>query len=191
MEDLCFLVWNLLQWNKQVDWLNSTMGMKTNWLKTMNGNNCWDAFQRLRAINWQKGIAGVYFCIPQHFRGFLLIFSDPLISFSSSHYKISSLKNACDRFKSSTLFIFFVVALIFCNSFWRLRGHFGEIALHPSGSFTVKTCFTASNLSLREAILSELLSVRSELSKTKQGSYILRELDVDRQVVRYMLFCTV
>ncbi|KAK4269006.1 hypothetical protein QN277_022216 [Acacia crassicarpa] len=61
----------------------------------------------------------------------------------------------------------------------KLRGHFGEIALHPSGSFTVKTCFTVSNLSLREAIVSELLSVLSELSKTKQGSYILRELDVD------------
>ncbi|KAI9119754.1 hypothetical protein K1719_009143 [Acacia pycnantha] len=61
----------------------------------------------------------------------------------------------------------------------KLRGHFGEIALHPSGCFTVKTCFTVSNLSLREAIVSELLSVRSELSKTKQGSFILRELDVD------------
>ncbi|XP_028787753.1 pumilio homolog 23-like, partial [Neltuma alba] len=61
----------------------------------------------------------------------------------------------------------------------KLRGHFGEIALHPSGSFTVETCFTTSNLSLREAIVSELLSVRSELSKTKQGSYILRKLDVD------------
>ncbi|KAF7843691.1 pumilio-like protein 23 [Senna tora] len=61
----------------------------------------------------------------------------------------------------------------------KLRGHFGEIVLHPSGSFAVETCFTASNLSLREAIVTELLAVKSELSKTKQGSYILRKLDVD------------
>ncbi|CAJ1976064.1 unnamed protein product [Sphenostylis stenocarpa] len=61
----------------------------------------------------------------------------------------------------------------------KLRGHFGEIALHSSGAFTVEKCFTASNLSLREAIVSEVLAVRSDLSKTKQGSFLLRRLDVD------------
>ncbi|RDX69494.1 Pumilio-like 23, partial [Mucuna pruriens] len=61
----------------------------------------------------------------------------------------------------------------------KLQGHFGEVALRSSGAFTIEKCFTASNLSLREAIVSELLAVRSELSKTKQGSYLLRKLDID------------
>lgn len=61
----------------------------------------------------------------------------------------------------------------------KLQGHFGEVALHSSGAFTIEKCFTACNLSLRETIVSELLAVQSELSKTKQGSYLLRKLDVD------------
>ncbi|KAK7338199.1 hypothetical protein VNO77_18801 [Canavalia gladiata] len=61
----------------------------------------------------------------------------------------------------------------------KLQRHFGEVALHPSGAFTIEKCFTASNLSLRESIVSELLTVQSELSKTKQGSYLLRKLDID------------
>ena len=52
--------------------------------------------------------------------------------------------------------------------------------MHPSGSFTVEKCFTASNLPLRETIMNELLTVRSELSKTKHGPHLLRKLDVDR-----------
>ncbi|GAU46980.1 hypothetical protein TSUD_190170 [Trifolium subterraneum] len=62
----------------------------------------------------------------------------------------------------------------------KLQRHFGEVALHSSGAFTIEKCFTACNLSLRETIVSELLAVQSELSKTKQGSYLLRKLDVDR-----------
>ncbi|TKY61158.1 Pumilio-like 23 [Spatholobus suberectus] len=61
----------------------------------------------------------------------------------------------------------------------KLQGHFGEVALHSSGAFTIEKSFTASNLSLREAIVSELLAVRSELSKTKQGPYLLGKLDID------------
>ncbi|KAJ4958593.1 hypothetical protein NE237_025704 [Protea cynaroides] len=61
----------------------------------------------------------------------------------------------------------------------KLRGHFGELSLHPSSSFTVEKCFTASNASLKEAIASELLDVRTALSKTKQGPHLLRKLDVD------------
>ncbi|XP_059595381.1 pumilio homolog 23 isoform X3 [Vitis vinifera] len=62
----------------------------------------------------------------------------------------------------------------------KLRGHFGELAMHPSGSFTVEKCFTACNVSLRETIMHELLAVRTELSKTKHGPHLLRRLDVDR-----------
>jgi nucleolar protein 9 len=51
--------------------------------------------------------------------------------------------------------------------------------MHSSGSFTVEKCFSASNLSLREAIASDLLSVQSDLPKTKQGPYLLRKLDID------------
>ncbi|KAF3647651.1 putative pectinesterase 3-like [Capsicum annuum] len=60
-----------------------------------------------------------------------------------------------------------------------LRGHFGELSVHPFGSFTVENCFTASNLNLRETIVSEMLPLQAELSKTKQGPYLLRKLDID------------
>ncbi|KAK0598056.1 hypothetical protein LWI29_031154 [Acer saccharum] len=60
----------------------------------------------------------------------------------------------------------------------KLRGHFGELSMHSSGSFTVEKCFTAGSLSLREAIASELSAVQIELSKTKQG-FLLRKLDID------------
>ncbi|KAA8541572.1 hypothetical protein F0562_022724 [Nyssa sinensis] len=61
----------------------------------------------------------------------------------------------------------------------KLQGHFGELSMHQSGSFTVEKCFSASNVSLREAIVSELLAVQTELSRTKQGPVLLRKLDVD------------
>lgn len=73
------------------------------------------------------------------------------------------------------LFVPFLCCLV-----WRLRGHFGELSMHSSGSFTVEKCFTVGNLSLREAIVTELVAVQSELSKTKQGPYLIRKLDVDR-----------
>lgn len=61
----------------------------------------------------------------------------------------------------------------------KLKGHFGELSAHPSGSFTVERCFTASSLSLRETIASELSDVRNALSKTKQGPHLIRKLDID------------
>ncbi|KAK2969997.1 hypothetical protein RJ640_008337 [Escallonia rubra] len=61
----------------------------------------------------------------------------------------------------------------------KLRGHFAELSVHQSGSFTVEKCFNVGNVSLREAIVSELLDVQTELSKTKQGPHLLRKLDVD------------
>ena len=54
--------------------------------------------------------------------------------------------------------------------------------MHMSGSFTVEKCFGASNISLQEAIVSELSAVQSELSKTKQGPHLIRRLDVNGQV---------
>ncbi|KAJ8447540.1 hypothetical protein Cgig2_031153 [Carnegiea gigantea] len=60
-----------------------------------------------------------------------------------------------------------------------LKGHFGELAMHPSGSFTVGKCFDASGVPLREAIVSDLLTVQRELSKTRHGPHLLRHLDVD------------
>ncbi|KAH9612993.1 hypothetical protein KSS87_020012 [Heliosperma pusillum] len=61
----------------------------------------------------------------------------------------------------------------------KLKGHFGELAMHPSGSFTVEKCFNVGNLSLKEAIVSELVAVQKELSKTRQGPLLLRNLDAD------------
>jgi len=77
--------------------------------------------------------------------------------------------------------------IVFHNLFCRLQGHFGEVALNSSGAFTIEKCFTASNLSLREAIVSEVLAVRSDLSKTKQGSYLLRKLDIDGYAGDYLV----
>ncbi|PKU60664.1 pumilio homolog 23 isoform X1 [Dendrobium catenatum] len=61
----------------------------------------------------------------------------------------------------------------------KLQGFFGEVSLHSSGSFTVEKCFTASNISMREAIAAELLNVQPELSMTKHGPYLLRKLDIE------------
>ncbi|XWS18762.1 hypothetical protein CRYUN_Cryun32bG0072600 [Craigia yunnanensis] len=66
----------------------------------------------------------------------------------------------------------------------KLRGHFGELAMHLSGSFTVERCFNAGSLSIKEAIASELLDLRTELSKTKQGPHLLRKLDIDRYATK-------
>ncbi|XP_058108753.1 pumilio homolog 23-like [Magnolia sinica] len=66
----------------------------------------------------------------------------------------------------------------------QLRGKFGELSMHPSGSFTVEKCFTATNLSLREAIASELFALQAELSKTKHGPYLLKKLDINGYAAR-------
>lgn len=51
--------------------------------------------------------------------------------------------------------------------------------MFPSGAFTVEKCFSASNISMKEAIVSELLPFQTELSKSKQGPYLLKKLDVE------------
>lgn len=52
-----------------------------------------------------------------------------------------------------------------------------------SSSFTVEKCYNFSNMSLREAIVSELVAVRCDLSKTKQGPHLLRTLDVEGYII--------
>ncbi|XP_057794415.1 pumilio homolog 23 isoform X2 [Salvia miltiorrhiza] len=61
----------------------------------------------------------------------------------------------------------------------KLRGHFGELAVIPSGAFTIEKCFNVSNMSMKETIVSELLPFQAELSKSKQGPYLLKKLDVE------------
>ncbi|XP_047980682.1 pumilio homolog 23-like isoform X2 [Salvia hispanica] len=61
----------------------------------------------------------------------------------------------------------------------KLRGHFGELAVLPSGTFTIEKCFNACNLSMKETIVSELLPFQAELSKSRQGPYLLKKLDVE------------
>lgn len=70
------------------------------------------------------------------------------------------------------------------NVFGKLQGHYGDIAMNPSGSFLVEKCFTASNFSHKEAIVAELLAVQSDLSKTRHGFHLLKKLDVDRYARR-------
>lgn len=66
----------------------------------------------------------------------------------------------------------------------KLKGHFGELAMHPSGSFTVSKCFSVSDVPLREAIVCELVTIQKELSKTKQGPGLVKSFDVDGYVRR-------
>ncbi|KAI7737970.1 hypothetical protein M8C21_004932 [Ambrosia artemisiifolia] len=61
----------------------------------------------------------------------------------------------------------------------KFKGHFGELSVLQSGSFTVEKCFDVSSVALREVIVSELSEVQAELSKTKQGPHLLRKFDVD------------
>ncbi|KAH6836297.1 pumilio 23 [Perilla frutescens var. hirtella] len=61
----------------------------------------------------------------------------------------------------------------------KLRGHFGELSVLPSGAFTIEKCFSASNMSMKETIVSELLPFQTELSKSRQGPYLLKNLDVE------------
>lgn len=57
-----------------------------------------------------------------------------------------------------------------------------------SGSFTVEKCFDVSSVSLREVIVSEMVNVQAELSKTRQGPHLLRKLDVDGYVFLKIFF---
>nr|GEX83141.1 pumilio homolog 23 [Tanacetum cinerariifolium] len=61
----------------------------------------------------------------------------------------------------------------------KLKGHFAELCVLQSGSFTVEKCFDVSSLALREVIVSEMSTVQAELSKTRQGPHLLRKLDVE------------
>ena len=60
--------------------------------------------------------------------------------------------------------------------------------MQSSSSFTVEKCYNSSNLSLREAIVSELAALQSDLSKTKQGPHLLRKLDVEGYTINAFYF---
>lgn len=60
--------------------------------------------------------------------------------------------------------------------------------MQSSSSFTVEKCYNFSNMSLREAIVSELVALRSDLSKTKQGPHLLRKLDVEGYIINPFYF---
>uniref|UniRef100_A0A0E0EXS2 PUM-HD domain-containing protein n=1 Tax=Oryza meridionalis TaxID=40149 RepID=A0A0E0EXS2_9ORYZ len=64
--------------------------------------------------------------------------------------------------------------------FAKLRGHYGEIAMSPSGSLLLEKYFAANNLPCKQAIVVELLAVQTELSRTEHGFLLLKKLDVDR-----------
>ncbi|KAG6409244.1 hypothetical protein SASPL_132278 [Salvia splendens] len=46
-------------------------------------------------------------------------------------------------------------------------------------TFTIEKCFNACNLSMKETIVSELLPFQADLSKSRQGPYLLKKLDVE------------
>eukprot|EP00249_Psilotum_nudum_P017945 c26564_g2_i2 orf=559-2487(-) len=60
----------------------------------------------------------------------------------------------------------------------RLKGNFAELSTNTFGSFTVEKCFSVAGSSLKEAIMSEIVAVQSDLLKTKHGPYLLKRFDV-------------
>ncbi|KAJ0987455.1 hypothetical protein J5N97_005811 [Dioscorea zingiberensis] len=66
-----------------------------------------------------------------------------------------------------------------CEVIAKLQGYFGELSMHRGSSFTVEKCFHASNINLKEAIAKELQNIQAELSKSKHGPHLLRNLEID------------
>lgn len=60
--------------------------------------------------------------------------------------------------------------------------------MQSSSSFTVEKCYNSSNLTLREAIVTELVPLQSDLAKTKQGPHLLRKLDVEGYTIHAFHF---
>lgn len=58
----------------------------------------------------------------------------------------------------------------------------------PSGAFTIEKCFNCSNMSMKETIVSELVPFEPELSKSRQGPYLLKKLDVEGYICLLVLF---
>jgi len=127
---------------------------------------------------------------PKFWRGYVLFpYRFYLLKYFISRLKVENInKSVFNGFQNCYFIVSIFSPYVFHNLFCRLQGHFGEVALTSSGAFTIEKCFTASNLSLREAIVSEMLAVRSDLSKAKQGSYLLRKLDIDGYAAGYLVY---
>lgn len=64
------------------------------------------------------------------------------------------------------------------NAISKLVGHFGELALCMLSSFTVEKCFSVGDITLKEAIASELALVQPDLEKTKHGPHLIKKCDI-------------
>ncbi|KAJ1687263.1 hypothetical protein LUZ63_018653 [Rhynchospora breviuscula] len=109
---------------------------------------------------------------------YIRLFIEHLVSMEDEHVfhtaKDSGGARAIEAFLSSD-----IGAKIKLKLIAKLKGHFGDLAMNASSSFTVEKCFTESNISLKEAICGELLDIRSDLSKARHGFHLLRKLDID------------
>ncbi|XP_078164345.1 pumilio 23 isoform X3 [Carex rostrata] len=109
---------------------------------------------------------------------YIRLFIESLVSMEDEHVfhtaKDSGGARVIEAFLSSDTSAKFKLKLIS-----KLKGYFGDLAMNASSSFTVEKCFSASNISLKEAICGELLGIRSDLSKARHGFHILKKLDID------------
>ncbi|KAH7440074.1 hypothetical protein KP509_04G089900 [Ceratopteris richardii] len=60
----------------------------------------------------------------------------------------------------------------------KLKGHFVELANSTSSSFTLERCFSIGSVDLKEAIVSELVSIQVDLAKCKHGPHLAKSFDI-------------
>ncbi|KAI5071007.1 hypothetical protein GOP47_0013258 [Adiantum capillus-veneris] len=60
----------------------------------------------------------------------------------------------------------------------KLKGHFAELASQMLSAFTVEKCFRAGTIDLKEAIVSELVAIQSDLAKSKHGPHYIKRFDI-------------
>jgi nucleolar protein 9 len=60
----------------------------------------------------------------------------------------------------------------------RLKGHFAELGVEPICSYVVEKSFSVGDMKLKEMIAAELTLAESELSKTRNGPFLLKRCNI-------------
>jgi nucleolar protein 9 len=64
----------------------------------------------------------------------------------------------------------------------RLKGHFAELGVEPICSYVVEKSFSVGDMKLKEMIAAELTLAESELSKTRNGPFLLKRCNIPSYV---------
>jgi nucleolar protein 9 len=60
----------------------------------------------------------------------------------------------------------------------KLKGHFAELGVEPICSYVVEKSFSVGDMKLKEMIAAELTLAESELSKTRNGPFLLKRCNI-------------